>query len=126
MAETNPKKTKDLYIHDLTPSEFQDVADEMKATGESTKPEAIVHVVQNSRKHTRLIAFLESISIDGNVQALISEFQKWKKINPKSLPMNLRNAQTFAKLQEDFPDIPMEVLIECVHKIESARIRENK
>ena len=117
----NPKKTKDIYINDLTPAEAQDVIDEMKATGSATRPEALVKTAHNSRDLRRLLSFLDSISFDKNIKDLYQEFKKFKSLDPKSLPMNLRNAQTFAKLQEDFPDVPMEVLIECVHKIESAR-----
>ena len=117
----NPKKTKYIYINDLTPAEAQDVIDEMKATGSATRPEALVKTAHNSRDLRRLLSFLDSISFDKNIKDLYQEFKKFKSLDPKSLPMNLRNAQTFAKLQEDFPDVPMEVLIECVHKIESAR-----
>ena len=109
-----------MYIHDLTPGEHQDIVDEVKAIGASTKPEGIVQITHNSRDLRRFRAFLDSISFDKNIKDLVSEFTKFRQINPKTLPANLRRAQTFAKLQEDFPEVPMEILIEFVYKIESA------
>lgn len=115
-AETK-KKNRDLYANKFTPGEYQDVVDEMKATGASTKPEAITQIAHNSRSLRRILSFLDSISLDKNIKDLMSGFLK-----SKELPPNLRKAQTFAKLERDFPDVPMETLVECVSKIEASRI----
>lgn len=126
LPEPPPKKTKDLYVNNFTPGERQDIDEEMKATGASTKPEAITQIAHNSRSLRRIASFLDSISVDKsdfisvdkNIKDLLSKFVKFKE-----LPPNLRKAQTFTKLERDFPDVPMEVLIECVQKIEASRNR---
>jgi hypothetical protein len=119
MSQSEGKK--DLYVNNLSTEEAQSVLDEATETGADLRSEQFLEMARNSRTLRRIKGFLESLDPKENVMALIVSF---KQSDLSKLPLNKRKAQDYTKLVDSFPDLPDEMVIEFVNKIENYRVRQ--